>query len=228
MGFTLAVGVSVASAGTVTATLNSVAPGMTIDCSLDGGANYEPLLAGQINWTRTGGTQVGNPAGNFATFCIELTQDVGYSSYTFDVVNLQDAPNPGGSGVGLGMGLAKATDIRELWGRHYAEVVDNDTATAFQLAVWEIVYDDGLALNADSFQARYPVGPTPTYLTTAQNWLDSLDGQGPMPTIMALSGEGIQDQIFFAHTPVPAAAWSGLALLAGLGVRQYRRGRASA
>jgi hypothetical protein len=211
-------------AGTVTAVLNSVAPSGTLHYSLDGGSTFQQTLAGKINWSRTGGTHVGAPAGDFVTFCIELTEHVSLGgSYAFDVVDLASAPDPGGWGVGLGMGTAKADLLRELWGRHYASVADSTTAAAFQVAVWEIVYDDGLALGGGSFQVKFPDGPVPAYLSTAQSWLGSLDGSGPAASLYALSRAGVQDQVFeVAHVPLPLAAWSGLGLLGLVAVRRYR------
>jgi hypothetical protein len=212
-----------ASAGTVVAKFNSVSPSKTFDYSLDGGSTWKSTLAGMMNWTRLGGTEADNPAGDFFTFCVEMTQHVNYNGqYTYNVVDLEDAPSPGGLGVGNGMGLTKANSLRELWGEYIDNVVDANTASAFQIAVWEIVYDDALALNAGSFLARFP---TQSHVSLAQTWLNTLDGRGPMPVLMGISHASAQDQVYFESpaVPLPSAAWTGAALMTFLIGRRVRQ-----
>lgn len=215
---------STASADTVVAELLGIPMGRHTDVSLDGGTTFDTTKAGAFQWQRVGGTQVGDPASSFASFCIELTQHVYFNStYTFDAVSLATAPQPGGSGVGAGMGAAKAKLLRELWGRHYAEVVNADTSAAFQVAAWEIIYDPGTQLNDGSFQAKAYGNASSAYLTLAQNWLDSLDGTGPLANLGGLSHLKAQDQVYATAIPLPNAVWAGLLLMGGLAVSKTRK-----
>jgi len=212
---------SLASADSISASLSAVTPNRIVDISINGGHSYRSILAGAMQWNRTGGDHEGMPTGAFDSFCIELTQYVNYhNNYTFEVVPLETAPRPGGSGVGQGMMTLKADLLRELWGSHYGEATTRDSAAAFQLAVWEIVYDDGVTLNDGSFRVR-PRSTTPLYVTIAQNWLDSLDGHGPKAHLVALSNPCLQDQVIAA--PLPSAAFGGIALVLVMAVIKIRR-----
>jgi len=225
LAIVLAGGVS-AHADTVVAQLTGVPLSRSFSYSLDGGSTWRSDLAGRMVWNRTGGTHVGNPMGSFFSFCVELTQHVNYNTnYTFNVVPLSQAPDPGGMGVGSGMGLTKAEQIRELWGRHYNSIVDADTSAAFQIAVWEIVYDSGNDLLNGSFRARKINNALPAWVTLAQTWLNTLDGNGPKPFLGGLTSTGLQDQVYFESpaVPLPAAGLGGLALIATLGIRRIRR-----
>lgn len=199
-----------AGAATVDAVFVKVTPWMWFEYSVDDGGKYSSELAGQYRWTRTGGDHVGSPSGEFFSFCIELTQNVYYrQEHTFDVVDVADAPMPGGPGVGsAGMGPQKADMLRELWGRHIDEVSTPQTAAAFQIGVWEIVYDDGLSLADGLFRAKYPSLPE---VALAQIWLDGLTGNGPFAPLRALSSPDYQDHLVLV--PLPSAAWGGAALL---------------
>jgi hypothetical protein len=216
---------SVASADTITAKLTGLPQFRSAQISADGGATWKGSVAGALQWERVGGTKPGDPIGNFTSFCIELTQNLSIGqTYTFDAVLLGAAPLPGGPGVGnTGMGSAKANLLRELWGRYFGNVNNADTSAAFQVATWEIVYDLGVSLGAGDFQAKGGGNnPSPTYLQTAQNWLNSLDGTGPKAKLGGMSSLRIQDQVY-PTIPLPNAVWGGMLLLSGLAVAKVRK-----
>jgi hypothetical protein len=229
-GLALVGAATAAKAGTVTTTFHTVDPYRIIEFSQDSGNSYESTWAGKFQWTRLGGTEIGSPTGDFTTFCIELNQEINFGgTYTYDVVSL----DKGGThfpGPGVGMGAARADLISELWGRHYSQIVGKDTAAAFQLAVWEIVEDsNNRNLAAGRFRARYAgTNSAPAYTTLAQQWLDSLNGQGPRALLDAISNSEHQDQVFYkgaSPIPLPAAAWSGLGLMSVVGALRLRRMR---
>ncbi|MEK6703113.1 MAG: hypothetical protein AABZ53_12680 [Planctomycetota bacterium] len=209
---------STADASIITATFNNVGPGSGGAFSLDGGANWNNTgAAGHFNWTRTGGNYLG-AQGNFMSFCCELTEHIGGgSTYNFNVVPLDQ----GTDSIG-GMGLAKADLINELFGRYYSpsfgSVLTADRATAMQLSIWEIVYENS-ATGPRSIATGNAMftNDNAGAMALAELYLASLDGSGPRATDLAvMSAGGAQDQI------IPAPGTIALAGLAGLCFRRRR------
>lgn len=201
---------------TVTATFNGVNPGSNGSFTLDGGANWGATgAAGQFNWTRTGGSYAG-AQGEFMAFCTELTEHVGGGgSYTYEVKPLELAPDSLG-----GMGAAKADLIRELFGRFYSPAfgtaLSADRATAMQLSIWEIVYENHHGLDLSNGAAQF-TNDNAAAFTLAQSYLAALDGTGPRDlTVVTMSAAGVQDQII----PAP-----GSLALVGLGALVAKRRR---
>jgi hypothetical protein len=219
VGVLIGVLTPLARGGTITATLEGVPLYRSVEVSLDGGSSYiTSAWTGESNWLRTGGDDPGPPTGSFRTFCIEISQDVALGgSYTYQHVAMESVPE---------LTPAMTDAIRELWGRHHAQAIDSDTSAAFQLAVWEIVSDTGKRLDDGMFRVRYPGNTAPSYYSTAQSWLDSVDGTGPRGSVSALIDPLVQDQI--TSSPLPSAAWAGIALLALVVGYKIYRWRASA
>ena len=244
-GALLASAVSAASVSatlyTTSSTPQGVQPGTdTSSLSFNGGTGSVGW-AGQINWhsaTSADWTSGLNPKlqsilgpdGTFSTFCIEGTQDVQFGSnetWSLGVVPLSSAANPG-----PGMGATKAADITELFDRSYVSAItSNETAAAFQLAVWEIVYDGSVGSTVTSTvfsNGSFTASNDSAAIDDAVAMLKGITGSGfaNTYTVYALSDGTIQDQIFAVpnSVPVPAALPSGLALLVGLAA--YRKIRA--
>lgn len=195
-----------AQAATLSATFHGASPSLTIQLSLDGGHDYDDYVAGLMNWTKTGGDYDGVD-GDYSTFCIELTEHVhSGDSYTFDVVDTQLAP------TSSNMGIGKADLIDELYGRFFGDLNFDDPGemAAFQLAVWEIVYDSGVDLTDGWFRAA-----SGSHRSLAQSYLNALDGSGPRLAVEALAQVGVQDQLV---VPEPASA-----LLLSLSLAAWRR-----
>ena len=222
-------GAGVASGASVTAKFQDVAPMRVVNISIDGGGTYAQEIAGRFNWQRVDGVEDELPQREFVTFCIELTQVIHYGGrYTYEEIDLASGPSPGGWGVGAGMGQDKANLLGELWAAHYDETAGSrDKSAAFQLAVWETVYDDGLALDGGSFRVRDAgTSAAPACVGLAEDWLSSLTGHGARARLGALSSPTAQDQLYLCDSsiipgplpaPLPGAAWLGMGLLAGLG-----------
>lgn len=233
-----------AQAGTIDVQFIGASPSASFRYELDG--NNRSTTAGVMNWRRTGGTHIGNPAlGDFEAFCIEITQYA--NSGTYDAAGLNVAPNPGqfvtnpdpGFG-GLGMGADKANQITYLWDQYYATArTTSSTAAAFQVAVWELVYDtdfDVTTISGSStsgFRARQHMGSYDSFVTTTQAYLADVAANWstytPSFSLLAMSNDNYQDQVFFGAdlpgqtVPVPASAWMGLVTLGGLAVGRKLR-----
>lgn len=209
-----------AQAATVTAKLNSLT-GSSFKYKL-GGSDLT-TTAGIFDWTRTGG-DASDPTGNFKSFCVELDQTINLGgTFTYEMIEVTDGPKPG-IALGAGpMGQTKADMLAKLWAAYYDQaLLSNANAAAFQVSVWEIVYDGDLDLFDGGFQARYAgLGSAPAFVQTAQGWLDSLGGLTEMAALRVMSNNSRQDQLVMV--PLPAAAWAGLSLIGAGALRRKLR-----
>ncbi len=215
---------SPAWAGTVTMTFNGLPLSRSIDLVV--GATSVSTQAGIFDWTRTGGTHVGAPNGSFKAVCVEIDQFL--RSATYDVINVEDGPKPG-TALGAGpMGAAKASMLAKLWAAYWGGAQgDADAGAAFQIAVWEIVYDNDNDLFAGDFQADYAsLAVAPQWVQDAQALLDSLPGLVSEAKLVILSSMRDQDQLVVV--PMAEAVWMGFALLGTVGAYRMRKRRDNA
>jgi len=189
--------------------------------------------AGRFNWTVTSCETINgvtfNAGDQFTTFCTELTQFISTGdTFTYSSVAVADMPTVGQ--LGAPMGSFRAGLIQELFNNYYATAVNGTTteAAAFQVAVWEIVYEDRVddvgssltiaaALNAgaDSFT----VSSNYDAVQQANTWLDALTGNYSADDSLIGFGSGsAQDQLLLV--PLPAPLW-----LAGVGLAGVVFGR---
>jgi hypothetical protein len=153
--------------------------------------------------------------GAFQSFCVDILQAINPgsvgSSHTFTVKDLTDAP-VGGSNVA--MSSTAAGYLKDLYDQHIGDVLDATTAAAFQVAIWEIVYDTGLnAASGSGFSID-----AGAIRTKAQTWLTALDGTGNK-SLFALTALNDQDQLSIFPVgaqqvvPLPSAAAAALPIL---------------
>ncbi|MBS0190116.1 MAG: hypothetical protein U0573_01180 [Phycisphaerales bacterium] len=204
-------------AETIRATFDSVSPGVGCQFSTDSGSSWTGTIAGGMNWTRDNmnpGSYAGLQ-GNFTTFCIEVTQHVAFGgTYEYFQNTVANGPFPADINFNLPMGDTKAAMLSELFGRYRNSLASNSDYGAFQMSVWEIVYDNGASVSSGVFQIQGAAAEE----ALANTWLSSLDGSGPMMGgLFALSSREYQDQI------VPGPGSLALAGAGGLLAMRRRR-----
>jgi len=166
--------------------------------------------------------------GNLFGFCIDLYDHS--NPGVFEVSTLENAPrsinNPNGP-----MTAAKADNIRRLYDVAYYDTVlpelektpaaaNKDIAAAFQLSVWNLIFDDDLSISngAGSFYTT----SSGAFITYANTWMGQL-ANAELASVGALLNDQYQD--YAVTVPVPAP---GALLLSSAGmvlVGYLRRGR---
>ncbi|MFT3686730.1 MAG: Cys-Gln thioester bond-forming surface protein [Phycisphaerales bacterium] len=211
-----------AFAETINGTFTGVSPGQSISIRFNG--HNSNTSAGGFNFLRNAanpGTLSGF-APTFQGFCIDLTEYVSNGhSYQFQTFSLANSPT---SDAGP-MGAARAARLGRLFADHYAGLASAanqaQAYAAFQIAVWEIVHDDGLNIYDGPF--RVTDAPSGTR-SLAQSWLSTVCLPGPTMSLIAIDdpaghqGTGHQGYVM---VPTPgAAALVGAGLL---GLNRRRR-----
>lgn len=213
---------SMSSAAHVNATFNSVGPGVGVSVSIDSGANWLGTSAGLMNFTKnSGGPDLAN---SYGAFCCDIPKHIGFGgTYDWNRSNLEDAPTPSSAPFNP-MGVAKADKISELFGRFRGGLSTNEQFGGFQIAVWTIIYGNGVLAfsGGDRFDsATFAVQGNLGAGANAQAFLAAVDGSGPrMGGLYALTSDSVngpQDQI------VPAPGAMSLGALGGLVIARRRR-----
>ena len=177
---------------------------------------------------------------SFRSFCADYFQDVALpdpnnpdpalrttGKYKYTTEAFTSLPDVNGD-------PAKTRALQQLFDRHYQGVTNGETAAAFQLALWKILYDPGSSdFTTGHFLASDPNDPnlprTPaTGIGVASGWLNDIYSAAPDVAkkfdLVGLYNPEFQDQITpFPVNPVPAPA--GVVLLvigaAGLVARRF-------
>jgi hypothetical protein len=231
--------IGVSHAETITAMPTSIDPADYGTVFLDGVNIDGPGGAGVGSVTWLGSSANAAPFnGVFIAYCIDLPQSISLNnSFTYTVTPLAGAPqagaypNPPG-----GMGAAKANEIDILYGKDYMSTLGGaaaDDRAAFQLAIWNIVYDTDASVSPTDgmFYAETGGGVSSAMLALANGFL--ADAFNPAnqsfaaSNIVALLGSnGEQDQIVInspsfipqASIPAPAAALPAGIAMAGIAI----------
>jgi len=223
-----------ASSVAVTAYLDNVNPTDSVDVQFTVGqgvteqtVGFSTPYVGQINWIlqnvsgsaldeqflgspTTKGALNPNGDGRFMTFCVEGTQDVyiGADSTWATLTSLDQVPFSY-DGLSIAMGSNAATVLQQFWSRHVGDIKDSTTAAAFQLDVWEIVYDTTTDYNTTTLKfnphfdsGKFQAGNNTLAVNQAATWLNDakvgIGGTAGYTTynLYALSDPYLQDQVF--------------------------------
>lgn len=188
------------------------------------GDTTKEVFAGQLKH------QISGASGDYAvlngtkvTFCTDLLQYVSSSTTQYEFVPVSSVP------MSAPMGLNKAAAIQAMYngasGAQLASNVSDDFATAFQLAVWEVVSDynsnvgvASVSLTNGLFKAKKTNGNALSNgVMNAFNTIIGYIGQSYNTNIkiVGIASNSAQDQIVEGQTYVPAP---GAAALASLGL----------
>lgn len=158
-----------------------------------------------------------NGSPTFTSYCIDLYQtiaftDPAYSGYTQN--NAHVFTNAAAYG-----------NLGRLFAKYFSSVDTSQEEAAFQIAVWEIAYENsGAAYNLGTGAAMFSGGTAASSgaLTLAQNWLDDLGSTAVAPSIYESSDH--QDIVF---SPIPEPSTVSLMFAGMLGIGAIARRRVS-
>lgn len=197
--------------GNVTVNINNAA------LASQAGFSRAQLFAGQLSY-RLNGSLV-------TTFCTELTQLTAAqgTNQSYMTAPLAAAPTPG-----AGMGNAKASAIDSLFRGAFASLSNSAEARAFQVLIWEIVYDfDGTlaSLNLNSGNLSFS-GVNSNRFNALKNLIGT--ATSGTPAVYAVTSATYQDQIVYdprgaVSVPLPPATLAAIPAVAIVGVRALRR-----
>jgi hypothetical protein len=227
----------------------------TVSISLNGSSNSVepgPYFFNVIPPPSGGGSPI-------STFCMELGQGVTTSSAPYNVVSLTDPSTTISKNNGSSAG-AVANAIEALYGFYYntawgtqsgAKASNSTDFTAFQLAIWELVYDGASDIsnpNATNFFSTGNLTSPPSsaeaeaqamlnnVLNNVNQGITDFNENLPGLSLVALTNCSYQDQLWLDPTPKvtgvpapPGIVLAGLGLFALIGrARLNRRVRAAA
>jgi hypothetical protein len=197
------------------------------------------MFAGRLIHKRSNGTaSLNGPPQNIATFCTDLLQShVGASANQYSSASVATLSGNGGA---TNLGFAKQQAIYDIFhaaaGRQYTAGMDD--ATAFQLAIWEVVYNfsatapsHGLSLTGGSFTAKMPNGAalSASIMQKVNALFAAIGANASGAGLMGLKNGQFQDQLFDTVlgpvAPIPASFWPGMAGLGMAALVTWRKKR---
>ncbi len=202
------------------------------------------VFAGRMRFTVASSDHAAFTAGStIDAFCVDIRQSVTHASTGYQLhSNALDAAL-GDRGIAdlpvihdpaaPGMGDARAMAVSALYEQRFFEATASDAlkSSAFQLALWEIIFEPAAAsggigtLNLSRGEGTFRVtSGDMAARSLAQTWLDEIsmsDLTGVSDTLVGFASSSFQDQMTMV-VPLPPAAWAGLLGLAAAGLARRR------
>ena len=207
-----------ANALSSTFTYNGPAAGSFVSVNTnrsEAGGPSSSTLAGPFNMSQT---NPGTPFGDFIAWCFEIDQLL--------------VTAPGGTNtynLGGVLNIDQRARVQSMFDANYDDATiqtEQPKGAAFQLALWEVIYDDNFSLASGNFKSSTG-GPL---LSVANGFLSAaFEYGGPQKWILSeLKSETAQDLGTVNAIPLPAAAWLLLGVSGGLIAAKRRKARAAA
>ena len=197
-------------------------------------AHVYNIPVGMYFWDPVGTSNPSPFNKRFTSFCIDLDQAAQTPS-TFTIKTLEEAPaGPGPGAVGSGpsssfMSAQQANYIRELWGEHYSELrsgtvtQQNDKTCAFQLAIWEILFENSATKDPSNGYLKILYSGSPAYINLTNQYLNSTYDSGASALETRLVGlTSLSGQDHVTMVPLPRASIAGLALIGAVAFVRMR------
>ena len=167
-----------------------------------------------INGVGAGGFATTDGTSSFISWCVDILQYTYFGSAVNDYTVINAATM---------FDAARANALGQLATQYLGSVTNTTTSAAFQLAVWEIVYETGsnpFTLASGNFKASNNTNA----INQANTWLGSLSGTSTYSTNVLQSGTR-QDLLTFTTVPEPSMlALFGIGL-AGLGFAKRKQAK---
>ncbi len=213
-----------------------VGAGQGRDVRMSVGSLTMDVFAGQLKHQISGGTGAASGLnGVYTTFCADAAEYLKYAETPYSVAAIADLPKSSGWAP---MGAEREQGVYDLYaaasGSQLGASSDADLAAAFQVALWEVIYDfNGTRSSMDATSGIMSVSQTSGAALTG-SMLSYLNGffdaimlvTAQQSGLIGLSNWGGQDQIVSpVMIPLPNPALLGLAGMAGLGALAMIRRR---